>query len=167
MKNKITVGSTLKPSLTDTSQSAIKGPFANLQFSCTIVNMNIIADTNAYLAVALNQPEKDRIITLSANCELFSPEILPYELGNALSAMVKRKQLDADEALAALQVARAIPVKLVSADIQKSLELASSFNIYAYDAYFLQSALSLGYPLLTLDKGMQYVARQLSITILE
>jgi len=28
-----------------------------------------------------------------------SPEILPYEIGNALSAMIKRKKLSKDEAL--------------------------------------------------------------------
>ncbi len=129
--------------------------------------MNVIADTNTYLAVVLNEPEKHRIIELSADCEVLSPEILPFEIGNALSAIVKRKQLLADEALTALQLARAIPVKLVQPDIAKSVEIALKFNIYAYDAYFLQCALSLGCPLLTLDRRMQDVARQLSITVLE
>jgi predicted nucleic acid-binding protein len=129
--------------------------------------MNAIADTNTYLAVVLNEPEKPRIIELSANREILSPEILPYEIGNALSAIVKRKRLTADEALTALQLARAIPVKLVQPDISKSLEIALKFKIYAYDAYFLQCALSLGCPLLTLDQRMQDIARQLSITVLE
>ena len=128
--------------------------------------MNIVADTNTYLAVVLNEPEKSRVIELSANREILSPEILPYEIGNALSAIVKRKQLTADEALTALQLSQAIPVRLVSPDIGKSLEIAFTFNIYAYDAYFLQCALSIGCPLLTLDKRMQGVARQLNITVL-
>lgn len=129
--------------------------------------MDVIADTNTYLAVVLNEPEKSRVIELSANCEVLSPEILPYEIGNALSAIVKRKQLTADEARTALQLARAIPVKLVHPDISKSLEIALKFNIYAYDAYFLQCALSQSCPLLTLDRRMQDVARQLNITVLE
>ncbi len=129
--------------------------------------MNIIADTNTYLAVVLNEPEKSHIIELSANCEILSPEILPYEIGNALSAIVKRKQLSADEALNALQLAQSIPVKLVHPDISKSLEIALKFNIYAYDAYFLQCALSLGYPLLTLDRRMKDIAYRLGITVLE
>lgn len=145
----------------------VKLTFTARHFSCTIVCMNIVADTNTYLAVVLNEPEKPRIIGLSANREVISPEILPYEIGNALSAIVKRKQLTADEAMTALQLARAIPVKLVHPDINKSLEIALKYNTYAYDAYFLQCALSIGCPLLTLDKRMQDIANQLSITVLE
>ena len=101
------------------------------------------------------------------NCKLLSPEILPYEIGNALSAIVKRKQLTIEQALQAIELADAIPVRLVQVDMKSSLELALRFNIYAYDAYFLQSALSLNCPLLTLDKKMKEVAKQLNIVVLE
>jgi len=53
--------------------------------------MNIIADTNIFLAVVLNEPEKDKIVQLTSNTDAISPEILPYEIGSALTAMVKRK----------------------------------------------------------------------------
>jgi len=129
--------------------------------------MNIIADTNIFLTVVLNEPEKPRIIEHSSNCTLLSPEILPYEIGNALSAIVKRKQLTQAEALQALGLVQSIPVRLVKPDLNKSLELALKFNIYAYDAYFLQCALSLNCPLLTLDKKMQDVAKQLNIVLME
>ena len=69
---------------------------------CTIVCMNIISDTNIFLAVALNEPEKDTIIELTSNVTAVAPEILPYEIGNALSAMIKRKQVTYDEAILAL-----------------------------------------------------------------
>ncbi|ARU58321.1 VapC toxin [Oleiphilus messinensis] len=100
-------------------------------------------------------------------CTLHSPEILPYEIGNALSAIVKRKQLTQNEAMQAIELAQAIPVRLVQVDINKALELALKFNIYAYDAYFLQCALSLSCSLLTLDKKMKEVAKQLNIVVLE
>jgi predicted nucleic acid-binding protein len=129
--------------------------------------MNVITDTNIFLAVVLNEPEKERIIEQTSNCKLLSPEILPYEIGNALSAIVKRKQLTIEQALQAIELADAIPVRLVQPDIKSSLELALRFNIYAYDAYFLQSALSLNCPLLTLDKKMKEVAKQLNIVVLE
>ena len=64
--------------------------------------MNIISDTNIFLAVALNEPEKDTIIELTSNVTAVAPEILPYEIGNALSAMIKRKQVTYDEAILAL-----------------------------------------------------------------
>jgi predicted nucleic acid-binding protein len=52
-------------------------------------------------------------------------------------------------------------------DIKSALEIALKFNIYAYDAYFLECAVSLRSPLITLDRGMKRVASNLGITILE
>jgi len=129
--------------------------------------MDIISDTNIFLAVALNEPEKKSIIQLTLNSNVIAPEILPYEIGNALSAMVKRKQITHDEALATFVIASHIPVRLVTVDIQKALKLALEFNIYAYDAYFLLCAKSFACPLLTIDKRMKQVANNLNIEILE
>ena len=98
--------------------------------------MNIVADTNIFLAVALNEPEKDSIIQLTAGMVTIAPEILPYEIGNALTAMVKRKQITPNEAMSALGIANKIPVRLAQVDILQALKLALDFNIYAYDAYF-------------------------------
>lgn len=129
--------------------------------------MNVITDTNIFLAVALNEQGKENIIQLTAGVNAISPEILPYEVGNALSAMVKRKQLNDKEALAALQTVNAIPVRLVSVDVEKALKLALKYNIYTYDAYFLQCAKDLSCPLITLDKHMKNVAYDLNIEVLE
>ena len=52
--------------------------------------MSIISDTNIFLAVVLDEPEKDRIIQLTSELDAIAPEILPYEIGNALSAMINR-----------------------------------------------------------------------------
>jgi len=129
--------------------------------------MNIIADTNIFLAVALDEPEKNNIIKLTSGSEIFSPEILPYEIGNALSAMVKRKRVTKKEALSAQNRANSIPVRLVNIDTYQALKLAIKYNIYAYDAYFLQGAKTLSHPLITLDKRMKQVANALNIELLE
>ena len=99
--------------------------------------------------------------------DAIAPEILPYEIGNALSAMIKRKQITHDEALSAQKVASLIPVRLITIDIQKALKLAIEFNIYAYDAYFLQCAKAMSRPLITLDKRMKQIATKLCIQVLE
>ena len=52
--------------------------------------MKIIADTNIFLSVALEEESKKKIIKVSQGCDIYAPEILPYEIGNALSAMIKR-----------------------------------------------------------------------------
>ncbi|MDE0511149.1 MAG: type II toxin-antitoxin system VapC family toxin [Gammaproteobacteria bacterium] len=129
--------------------------------------MDMVSDTNVFLAIALNEPEKDRVIQLTTDNGVIAPEILPYEIGNALTALVKQKKLTHDEALSAFDVTSRTPVRLVQVDIRKALELALEFNIYAYDAYFLQAAKSLFCPLITLDKRMQQIARTLNIQVLE
>lgn len=129
--------------------------------------MDIIVDTNIFLAVVLDEPEKDRIIEVTADASAIAPEILPYEIGNALSAMVKRRKLSAAEAMDAEQLAARIPVRLVDVDIQASLQIALDHNIYAYDAYFLQCAQAFASPVLTLDRRMRQVADRLGIKVLE
>ena len=133
----------------------------------TIVLMKIIADTNIFLATILNEPEKSVIIEVTLGQELVAPEILPYEIGNALFAGVKRRRLTVNEALHLHQCTMAIPVELRIIDIANALEIACANNIYAYDAYFLECALALRAPLLTLDRKMREIAQGLGIKILE
>ncbi len=129
--------------------------------------MKIVADTNTFLAVVLYEPERDGIIKLTVGHELIAPEVLPFEIGNALSAMLKRKKITTDEMLSAWSATQKIPVDLRTVDIAKALEISSNFHIYAYDAYFLVCALSLHAPLLTLDKRMNQVAKVLGIQTIE
>ena len=58
-------------------------------------------------------------------------------------------------------------MELASVDVRASLLLAGRFGIYAYDAYFLQCSLETNCPLLTLDRGMKRVAKQLDIRLVE
>ncbi len=129
--------------------------------------MNVISDANIFLAVALDEPEKDHIIQITSGIDVVAPEILPYEIGNALSAMIKRKQITPNEAFSAQKTSYAIPVRLISVDIQQALKIAIEFNIYAYDAYFLQCAKTISCPLITLDKQLKQVALKLNIEVLE
>lgn len=129
--------------------------------------MKIIADTNTFLAVTLFEPERDEIIRLTLGHELIAPDVLPFEIGNALSAMLKRKRISPNELIEIWDATQKIPVDLRSIDIRKALEIASQFNIYAYDAYFLTCALSLRSPLITLDRRMQDVAKNIGVRIME
>ncbi len=129
--------------------------------------MKIIADTNTFLAVVFYEPERDSIIKLTVGHELIAPEVLPFEIGNALSAMLKRKKIATNEMLSAWSATQKIPVDLRAIDIAKALEISSNFHIYAYDAYFLVCALFLHAPLLTLDKKMNQIAKVLGIQTIE
>lgn len=129
--------------------------------------MKIVADSNTFLAVALDEPERSRIVQMTTGYGLVAPEVLPFEIGNALTAMLKKRVISAEEVPAAWDAVQAIPVELRSLDLGAALALAVRFGVYAYDAYFLECALSLRLPLLTLDRGMKHIARELSITIVE
>lgn len=129
--------------------------------------MDIVTDTNIFLAVALNEPEKDRIIRLTSGANTISPEILFYEIGNALTAMVRKNQLDKTDASSIFEMINQIQVRLITIDISAALKLAFQFNIYAYDAYFLQCAKSMSCPLISLDRKMKQVAAELKIEVLE
>jgi predicted nucleic acid-binding protein len=127
--------------------------------------MKIVADTNAFLAVALDEAEKDWLIEVTDGHDLVAPAVLPYEIGNALSSLVRHRVVTEPQLAAAWDAAAAIPVELANVDARASLLLAGQFRIYAYDAYFLQCALETKCPLLTLDAGMKRVAKQLEITV--
>ena len=94
-------------------------------------------------------------------------ESIEFEIGNALTAMMKKSSLKKEDVISAWEVVQQIPVDLRHTDIKSALRIAIKFNIYAYDAYFLECAENLRSPLLTLDIGLKRVARELGITILE
>ena len=55
--------------------------------------MEIVADASAFLAVVLNESDRDWVINKTLGRKIISPEILPYEIGNALIAVRKRVAL--------------------------------------------------------------------------
>ncbi len=124
-------------------------------------------DTNTFIAVALNEPEKELVISLTEGCDLVAPEVLPFEIGNALTAMMKKNVLQANEVILSWEIVQKIPVGLQHIDLKSALRIATEYNLYAYDAYFLECAASLRGPLLTLDHDMKRIAREMRITVLE
>ncbi len=120
--------------------------------------MKVLVDANIFLAVILNEPEKSKIIKITKNAELISPSVLPYEIGNALSAMNKQKKLSQDTICQCYQIYKQIPVRLIEIDIANALTIALSYNIYAYDAYYLELAKRLKLVILSLDQKLIEVA---------
>ena len=129
--------------------------------------MGVLVDANIYLAVILDEPEKKRIVELTQNSELVSPLVLPYEIGNALSSMFKRDRLTKVQVLNCFNIYNTIPVRLVDVDIKAALQIAFDFNIYAYDAYYLEIAKRFKFNLLSLDMKMISVASEMGIHVWE
>jgi len=129
--------------------------------------MNIIVDTNILLAAVMDEPEKIQITQITQGMELIAPEVLPFEMGNAITSLLKKRIITPGEVLDVWEATRQIPVKLMPINIEMALKIAVQFGIYAYDAYFLQCAIEQGWPLLTLDRKMKAIASKLNIEIME
>jgi predicted nucleic acid-binding protein len=96
-----------------------------------------------------------------------SAPTLPWEIGNGLSALFKRKRLDLEQAKMALKSFHKIPLRLGDIDPEVAVELANEQDIYAYDAYVLECARKYRTPLLSLDGSQRRIARRLGIEVLE
>lgn len=78
--------------------------------SCTIVNETHVIDTSALLAVIVAEPERDRIVELTSGHSLIGPGSIPWEIGNAFSAMLRQRHLGMAEAQKGLEIFHAIPL---------------------------------------------------------
>ena len=129
--------------------------------------MEIVADASAFLAVVLNESDRDWVIHKTTGRGIISPEILPYELDNALIAVKRKGRLNDREILRALDLLQRIAVRLVSVKIHDAIKIALRFNIYAYDAYYLQCCIENKLPLISLDDRMCDIAGSLRIKVVE
>jgi len=129
--------------------------------------MDIVIDTSALIAVILNEPEKKKIIQVTAGNTLVGPESIRWEMGNAFSAMFKQNRIGLRIAQEALRIFEVIPIRYLDVDFNKSLDLAHNNKIYAYDAYFLDCAIRHKFPLITLDRKMKATAINTGIKVLE
>ena len=131
------------------------------------VHMYITVDTSALIAVIGNEASKQSIVDLTANCSLYAPASVHWEIGNAFSSMFKSQKLDIKRAQQALTVYSGIPIKFVDVPLEATLEISKAQNIYAYDAYLIQCAQQTSTSLLTLDNGLKSVDQQVGVHVLE
>ncbi|MDM8559902.1 type II toxin-antitoxin system VapC family toxin [Candidatus Parabeggiatoa sp. HSG14] len=129
--------------------------------------MEVVTDTSSIIAVILNEATKPTLIELTQGANFTAPHSIPWEIGNALSAMFKRKRITLEQAKAALQIYQEIPITFVDVQLESAVEIAEQLNIYAYDAYLLTCALQRHAPLISLDKGLIQSVKILNITVLE
>ena len=129
--------------------------------------MDIVIDTSALIAVIVGEPERTKIIELTAGETLIGPGSIPWEIGNAFSAMFKQDRLSFDEAQKGLAIFNSIPLRYIDPDFQYVMRLSKETNIYAYDAYLLDCAIRYKASLLTLDRKLKVAAQNLKVDALE
>lgn len=129
--------------------------------------MDVVVDTSVLLAVILGEPERDRIVELTAGNTLIGPGSIPWEVGNAFSAMLKQKRLALDDAQEGLAIFETVLIQYATPDFHNAMTLAHETNMYAYDAYFLDCAVRYNAPLLTLDRKLKTAAEGLGLSAWE
>ncbi len=129
--------------------------------------MSLVVDTSVIIAVILNESTKPRIIEITKGQELIAPESLRWEIGNAFSALFKKKILSLEQAMNGLKIFEQIPLRYPAIDFHEVLKIAYEHQIYAYDAYFLKMSQNHKCPFITLDNSLQKLADKLGIKTFE
>ncbi len=128
--------------------------------------MDLVIDASAVIAVVANEPEKAALIEQTHGAILHAPASLAWEIGNALSAMLKRQRITIDQATAVFRSYSQIPIRLLDVDVFRALAHAAQLGIYAYDAYMIQAAEDQDCPLLTLDGGLIQAAKAVGVRVM-
>jgi len=129
--------------------------------------MELVVDTSALIAVLTGEPARDQLIARTQGAKLLAPGSVHWEVGNAFSALLKRRRLKLPDVQAALSAYGQIPIRFVDVDLASALELADRFGLYAYDAYLMACARRQRAPLLTLDARLGRAAQQAGVDVLE
>jgi len=129
--------------------------------------MEMLIDSSTLLAVLLNEPQRAALLRATEGAELLAPSSIPFEIGNAISAMFRRKSLGLAEGMAVYHGFLRIPIRFVDFEIPEALIIADAARIYAYDAYLIQAAREFRCPILTLDMRLRIAARERDVEIVE
>jgi predicted nucleic acid-binding protein len=88
-------------------------------------NMGIVLDASAIMAVIVDEPESEIVINYTKNSIIISPNIISFEISNALTRMMKKGIIDKKEKIIDLiKNFQKIPIKIIEINLEKSLEIA-------------------------------------------
>jgi len=119
-----------------------------------------VIDSSALMAHLLNEPYNqpsiaDAIQVFYLNqAVLYSPLLLPFEVGNVLKSCLTSKRHTAKEITQIHTHYLKLPIKYVPVDFRTVLNTSTSLNLSYYDASYLTLAKKLKCPLLTLDQKL-------------
>ncbi len=81
--------------------------------------------------------------------------------------MINRNRISITDAKRVIQQFTTIAIRRTAIRMHEAIELAGNYDLYAYDAYVLDCAMQYRTPLLSLDKKMGEISKQLQIQLLE
>ena len=143
----------------------------NAPFSGTIVPsgvfVNFVVDASILLAVLTSEPERARIMKLTQGIDLIAPSSVHWEIGNALSSMLKRGRITLVQAESVLKNYEKIPIRFIEVSLAESIQIAAEGKTYAYDAYLIACALDQKRRLISLDRALLEAAKASGVQIAE
>lgn len=106
--------------------------------------------------------ETDALLERAASEGALAPGLWPLELANVLLQAVRRRRLEVADAMARLELLRALPIRIDEATAERAwretLALARSEGLTAYDAAYLELAMRAGLPLASRDRELRQAA---------
>ena|SRR5437879_840762 len=129
--------------------------------------MELVVDTSVIIAVLTSEAERAVLVERTRGLDLVAPASIHWEVGNAFTAMLKRRRITLAEIEQALDAYEKIPLRLLPVDLTAALKLAAKHNLYAYDAYVILCATSQRCELLTLDGGLARAASTAGVKLAE
>jgi predicted nucleic acid-binding protein len=109
-----------------------------------------VVDASAIAAVLFNEPEAAPIVE-SVKGKLIAPTLLRYELASVCTTKLIRHPERAEEFTARYRLLDQLALDYAELDWGQLPVLAQRWALSAYDAAYLQLALALKAPLVTLD----------------
>ena len=127
---------------------------------------DIVIHASCVLSFLLNQKGSKNVVSIVGEHQLVAPSCLPFEIGNAISKLIKRKLISVYEGVSVFHEFARIPIRLIEPDIPNSIVIAGESESYAYDCYYLNIASQMVLPLFTYDDKMKETAEKRGIKCL-
>ena len=129
--------------------------------------MTLVVDASILLAVLTSEPERPKIIELTKDVDLIAPASVHWEIGNALSSMLKRGRMTLVQAESVLKNYEKIPIRFVEVSLHESIRISAECKIYAYDAFLIACARDQRCRLISLDRALLQASVDSGIQVVE
>jgi predicted nucleic acid-binding protein len=118
----------------------------------------LVVDCSALSAVLFDEPERDEALARLIGRSLHAPNLLDHEIAS-VAVKKRRRDLPADALAQALADYAAHDIALHPVDLVAQCELATRYELSAYDAAYLWLAAALKAPLATFDRRLAEAAQ--------
>jgi predicted nucleic acid-binding protein len=129
--------------------------------------VTLVVDASILLAVLTSEPGRPKIIELTRDVDLIAPASVHWEIGNALSSMLKRGRITLVQAESILKNYEKIPIRFVEVSLHESIRISADRKIYAYDAFLIACARDQRCRLISLDKALLQASMDSGVQVVE